>query len=443
MENTDENRNQIFNFDTKHPLDNNNFLKVEAEKLDFYYCLTFRISKLSSIKNLYGYATGILLINTLFDKLLSTLEFFKVVYSYDSKLILFLPFENTDINNPNKRIEEIVGVIEKITSSLGNKITLKGIKEPLLVKYYIGACANEKRSLIETLYDLIKFSEIAMENSRYLNTHYTIADETFITEEKDNLDLSFSIMEGLAKDEFVPYYNPIINTKSSKIIGCECISIWEKDRYRVIPPAKFIDNAVQKGVLCLIDQKVIEKSILDYKNWLQNDIVDNKFNIVFNLTLYTMFTLDFEKIASIIEMEKLGIDNFHFSIEGTIIRNRQAIIKLQELKNKGFKLAIDNFGSCKTPTSSILEVNFDTLKLSNMIIPKYEVTPKHNMLSKMFVELAEDLQCNTVAQGIENKQQLNFIINFKYSAVQGFYFSPPLKASDYEIFLKKYRNGLW
>ncbi len=438
MENS---KNSVFYLNTRHKYDNDNLLKISAEKLDLYYCIALQLSSINLYKNIYGHEVALDIVERIFKKIFLMFSNYKVVYSYGEQVVFLLEF-TTLHQDAQLKNSEVFETVDKLLQQFDERIALPDIATSILIKTSIGACFSDVRGNVKTLLDLIKYSEIAMEHSKLKNTFFTLADDVFIAQEKDDLELSSTLIQGIDMMEFSPYYQPIIDTKNNIVVACDCFPVWEKDKYRIIPASRFAESALNQNLLHIIDQSVIEKAILDYSNWVNANIVNKNFIIVFNLSRNSLFKLDFSSIYNLIVSYNISSENFQFCIEGPTIKTAHAISKLQELKTYGFKLAIDNFGSCQTPTTALLKVNFDTMKLSNMLLPKYEVTSKHKVLSRLFIELAEDLQCDTVAQGIENKEQLAFINNYNFGAVQGYYFTPPIKASEIKLFLLKYINGL-
>ncbi len=416
---------------------------IDKGELNKHFVINFKIIKANFYQKYYGYAITNTLIMIVKERLTSLFKKYKVVDNSYTQITIAVPYENEEkVEEHDYRFGTLQTICEHIKEQFSEPFSIEGYLDGVTIPYHFGACCNGERNELIDMYDMIKFAEIAMNIAKDQNQHYTIADDALIFEEKDVMELSEVIFKGIEDGEFVPFYQPIVSSKTTKIVGCESLARWRKDKYRVIVPNKFVDYANQKDILSLIDEQIIRKAINDFKNWNDEGLINKKFVMVFNLSLRSLFTIDFEKIKKRILDIGAKPSNFQFDIDGEVLSEVQTYSKLDYLKQLGFSLAIDNLGSVNASIYSLLNVDFDTIKVSKNVLPQENVTEKHVIINKIVKDLAENLDSNTVIQGVVNKKQLLFAEEFEYDAIQGYYFSLPQSVDEFTVFLNKYKDGI-
>lgn len=246
------------------------------------------------------------------------------------------------------------------------------------------------------------------------------------------------IKEGIKLNEFKLVYQPKFNMKSNKVIGAEVLIRWNKSDGNVIYPDKFVEKLENENLIYLIDYYMIEQSLKKLHQW-SNLMNGNIVPISINLSKSTLMRLDFiDTLKSFIE--KYNIDLKYLEFE--ITEREYVDFSIQEINDKvgivrdlGIKVSLDDFGSGHSNLSFSMNINLDSIKIDKSIINQVGKNEKINYLLKFLLELANNYNIGLVAEGIETKEQVEFLINSGYELGQGYYFSRPI---DVDLFEREY-----
>lgn len=348
------------------------------------------------------------------DNLLNTLKYDKNIYNYDSNYI------------------------EKNYRDCYESLKSKKIKNFVIYPYNIGDKSygyiyvdnNENIDEFKKIIDLIIFMLTkSIEKMYYIKNNGNYNEVTNFYEE---------IKEGIKLNEFKLVYQPKFNMKSNKVIGAEVLIRWNKSDGNVIYPDKFVEKLENENLIYLIDYYMIEQSLKKLHQW-SNLMNGNIVPISINLSKSTLMRLDFiDTLKSFIE--KYNIDLKYLEFE--ITEREYVDFSIQEINDKvgivrdlGIKVSLDDFGSGHSNLSFSMNINLDSIKIDKSIINQVGKNEKINYLLKFLLELANNYNIGLVAEGIETKEQVEFLINSGYELGQGYYFSRPI---DVDLFEREY-----
>jgi len=257
---------------------------------------------------------------------------------------------------------------------------------------------------------------------------YLFYDEE-LKEEVEKINYAKSLINrALENDNFIFYFQPYISIKDNKIKGCEALlRIKEKDE--VILPGVFIDYAEKKGIIKRIEKVMYDKLVNFYSKEIDIPISFNVSAVSFR-DEHHMKMFEFSKDFTIELTEREIANNITFT---------QYIF--EELKSKGFKIAIDDFGSGYSSLSYIKDLSFDTLKIDIAFIRNILKSKKDLAIVKIIINLAKELNLKTIAEGVETKEQVEILKELGCDYIQGFYFAKPMSLEELKRFLKEYNNG--
>ena len=270
---------------------------------------------------------------------------------------------------------------------------------------------------IDTGFDdsILKNAQIAISLVRqYSRNNYLIYKHDFLNQDK--IDWINKIKKFLEEDNLIVYYQPIVDNKTGKI-KYECLSRFSENGL-IIPPYKFLEASKITGTLSLITKNVIEKS---FKFFSGTEI---EFSI--NITAE-----DFEKG----ELKTILINN----LRKNNIKATQVIIEiledisslkgmcnqLKELRDLGFQIAIDDFGSSSSNLSRIIEFNPDYIKIDGSFIRDLLINKNSLIIVEAIVYICKKADIKTVAEFVHSKEILDKVIELGIDYSQGFYFGEP------------------
>jgi len=288
--------------------------------------------------------------------------------------------------------------------------------------------------------DLLKYADAAMYKAKeegrnnfqfYQNEMTQIAFERVI--------LEAHLREALQNDDFIVYYQPQIDIKTQKLIGMEALVRWEHERLGIVPPSKFISLAEATGLIVELDRFVMRSAIKQFALWYKNGYNPGKLSL--NLTVQQIHQTDF--IVELQEMmDSVGFDINHLTLEVTetqIMKHPDETIKiLKQISQLGISLAIDDFGVAYSSLSQLKKLPLDILKIDQSFIRGLPDSEQDISIAKAIIALAKSLDFKVLAEGVEHKNQRDFLLQEGCDVIQGYYYSRPITAKEIEDkFLKE------
>lgn len=258
---------------------------------------------------------------------------------------------------------------------------------------------------------------------------------------EQELDAMFDA--ALANHDFQVYLQPKMDLKSQRPAGAEALVRWEHPEWGLISPAEFIPLFERTGKICRLDLYVFEEVCRLYKKRRAEGKV--WYPVSVNLSRYHFYEENFlDKFYDIYRACEMPENSIEFELTESmffdpehIVRIKNGIIKMHEM---GFRCSMDDFGSGYSSLGLLKEFDVDTLKLDRSFFLDIS-SQKARDIIRSVVELAAKLRVETVAEGIEETEQMEFLHSVNCDTVQGYIFSKPLPISGFEEWVSKYEDG--
>lgn len=258
-----------------------------------------------------------------------------------------------------------------------------------------------------------------------------------IMKEKEALNRFYRAFE---KKEFVVYFQPKVNLNTREICGAEALVRWINDG-KIIPPIEFIPILEKDGSICRLDFYVLEMVCRTLRRW-----IDEGLQVVRISVNFSRRHLENPDLAqNILEIvNRYGIDHQYIEVELTEsedFRDYVTMSKLvDELKSNGICTSIDDFGTGYSSLNMLKCTNLDLIKIDKSFIPldqEYPQKKKDMLMFEHIVNIAKDLGMDTIAEGIEKEEQLNYLKSVDCDMVQGYLFDKPLPEEEFTKRLKQ------
>ena len=246
--------------------------------------------------------------------------------------------------------------------------------------------------------------------------------------------LESDIKFGLKNGEFIPFYQPKVNIKTGKICGLEALSRWMHEG-TLQSPGTFIPIMEANDSIRRLDLAILKSVCENISGWLSEDIEVPVISVNFSRRNLADPELA-QKIDSVVSSS--GIPKELIEIEVTETVDEFSIVTLRnfvnELHHLGYKVSIDDFGSASSSLTLLREINFDTIKIDKGFVDN----SKNRDLSILsyIVKLAREIDTGIVAEGVEQKQQVDTLNRLGVAVIQGYYFDRPLPKDDIDNRLK-------
>ena len=261
----------------------------------------------------------------------------------------------------------------------------------------------------------------------------TMSDVVFESTKMDS-----EMKKGIENDEFVLHYQPQVNLETGRIIGVEALVRWQNPIKGFIPPNDFIPRAEDNRLIIPLGAMIFKKALLQAKAWREEGIFDGVMAI--NISGVQIEEEDFiETLETILNEERIDTHKIELEItESAIMKNAdQAIIKLKKLKKLGFSIAIDDFGTGYSSLSYLKALPIDKLKIDRSFVKDLPDDKDDVAISKVIIALAKNLELEVLAEGIETKEQKEFLLQNGCDTAQGYLFAKPMDAESFRIFQQK------
>jgi diguanylate cyclase len=288
----------------------------------------------------------------------------------------------------------------------------------------------------EEIDSLLQSANIAMHQAKQQGGNcyqrYTVAIEE---KSYDRLMLEMSLRQALDRNEFILYYQPQVNLKTGKIVAAEALVRWIHPERGLVSPAEFIPLAEETGLIVRLDEWVLKNACEQAQLWQQAGydltIAVNLSGLQFNQPGLT------QRVINIIRDSQLNPHYVEIELtESALVQNPElAICILRDLKNFSLQLSLDDFGTGYSSLSYLQQFPFDTLKIDRSFVRDLMESPKNCAIINAIIQLARQLNLTVIAEGVETREQYNFLKQNQCDLMQGYYFSPPLTLVAFEELL--------
>jgi sensor c-di-GMP phosphodiesterase-like protein len=235
----------------------------------------------------------------------------------------------------------------------------------------------------------------------------------------------------LAKGEFVPYYQPIIDINTGRLSGAEVLVRWKKPDGSIVMPGTFISAMEENGLLVDLCYALMRQSCLDLaESYSRNSSLRVSFNLTAEQFEDDATVAEIRSIfyRSPLKMSQVVLELTERQEPSDFQKTRQIIASLQVL---GCKVALDDVGTGHSGLSAILKLGVDIIKIDKVFVDSMDDDRNSSAIIATLVELARKLGMDTVAEGVENFEQVVELRRRGIRAAQGFVFAPALPISAY------------
>lgn len=256
-------------------------------------------------------------------------------------------------------------------------------------------------------------------------------DTDYIINNENNLLLQVS--NGLKENEFRLLYQPKFEMKNMKLIGVEALIRWHKSNGKLIYPDYFIPQLEEYEKIYIIDYFVIEACMKKIQQWIREGkkIISIAINVSKSTILRDEFLFKVQHWMKIYEIDSKYIE-FEITERECLYDDIQILSeKVDEIKDIGIKVSLDDFGSGSSNILAIANINFNCIKIDKSAIDNIESDKIKNIL----IGLKNIMDKNKVfilAEGVESHEQYSKLMEYGYSYAQGYYLSKPLSPCELE-----------
>lgn len=370
-----------------------------------YIILSFDLTGMKAYNMKFGFEKGDRLIVAVSDLLKTHFE--SQLVSRFGEDHFYVLAENIDIE---KTLHEIFIEAKKIND--GDSLPLRvGIYKDKITNVSI-ACDKAK-----TAADVGRHSYVS---------HFTYFDEKLTSEIEKRDYILNNIDEAIEKGYIRPYYQPIVRTLNSQVADEEALARWEDPKKGLLSPADFIPILESARLIYKLDLCILDHVLADLKRKEEKGQFITPVSI--NISRYDFESCDIVKLVSE-KVKASGYSSDRIIIEITesaAFYNKALLIaKVNRFHEAGFKVWVDDFGSGYSSLNSLQDFSFDGMKIDMGFLSSFKTNSKTPNIIRETIKLAEKIGIDTICEGVETKEELDFLREAGCDKVQGYYFSKP------------------
>ena len=288
---------------------------------------------------------------------------------------------------------------------------------------------------------LLRHADAACAYSKRLGRDgYSIYSPAINMMSRKKMNLETALRRALAKDEMRLHYQPKVHAVTGRLIGMEALLRWYRDDGSLINPQQFIPIAEATGLIVPIGEWVINEACRQHSIWQQQGLTDLKVSV--NVSGHQFRKSSFASIiesalrASSMDANTLMIELTESMLTGDVDRHVRI---LEDIKAIGAGLSIDDFGTGYSSLSYLSHFPIDELKIDRSFIMHVPDSVQQSAIVRAIIIMAQSLNLDVVAEGVESKEQLDFMRELDCDIIQGYFFNRPLPADEFLAYAKRYQ----
>lgn len=243
---------------------------------------------------------------------------------------------------------------------------------------------------------------------------------------------------GLYENEFEPYYQPIVDAKTGEIVSAEMLIRWHHKDFGMVSPAVFIPVIESEGKISVLDNFIVNRGmeLIARRAYQKKKVVPCAINLS-RVDFYD--TLFIESIMERINDLNINPSMIRFEVTESAYTDLEvkSMEYLNNMQSYGIKILLDDYGSGMSSLSMLEDFNFDIIKLDLGFIRKIGINEKAESIIITTIGLAHMIGATVTAEGVETKEQLDFLKSYDCDYIQGYYFYKPMPEKEFEEVLDK------
>lgn len=245
-----------------------------------------------------------------------------------------------------------------------------------------------------------------------------------------------ALQEALEHREFVPWYQPQYDYSAGKIIGAEALVRWKKPTGEVVAPGAFIPVMESNGMISRLDRDIWEQACAQQKRWLDEGIPVLPVSVnISRIDLSHEDTVSF--LCGLIQKYDLPSELLHLEITESAYMDNSSLLfsSIGKLREAGFTIEIDDFGSGFSSLNMLKDIAVDVLKLDIGFLNGN--SSRGGSILSSIVSMAHNLELEVIAEGVETKPQADYLNSIGCTVMQGYLFSKPIPSAAYADLLRE------
>jgi diguanylate cyclase (GGDEF)-like protein len=329
----------------------------------------------------------------------------------------------------------VINVADRVIDSLKKPLKLSGHEVFVSASIGIAVYPNDG----EDVNALLKSADMAMYQAKKQGrNNYQFFSAEMNAELEKKVGIEAKLRSALEKDEFTLHYQPQVELGSGLITGVEALIRWHPGGGELIPPADFIPIAEETSLILEIDRWVLHAACEQMRLWGEAGFVNRRISVNISALHFRRARI-LETVDTALEETGLKADCLELEItEGVLMEDvEEAVSTLGQLRSRGINIAVDDFGTGYSSLSYLKRFPINRIKIDRSFISGVTTDNDDAAITRTIIAMAQNLNREVIAEGVETKEQLDFLRAEGCNQVQGYYFSKPLPADEFKRLIEK------
>lgn len=321
------------------------------------------------------------------------------------------------------RVEDVIGIAQKILDLFLSPIQLKG--HELYITSSIGiSIAPEDGKDSERLFrnaDTAMYRAKEQGRNRY---QFFVPEMNLKVQERLSLETAMRVM--LHDNQLILYYQPLVDLQTGRVIGMEALMRWRHPQWGLISPAQFIPLAEETGLIIPMGEAMLKMACMQIKRWHEDGFPN--LHCAVNVSARQFQRNDLlQTIENALKESRLTPSCLDIELTESIFQSSESTVaSIRNLRTKGVDISIDDFGTGYSSLSYLRRFSVNRLKIDSSFVQDIATDPDDRIIVKTIINLAHNLRLKVIAEGVETREQLDFLREQGCDEMQGYLFSPPL-----------------
>ena len=348
--------------------------------------------------------------------------------------LIFRNIQGSDVN------AELISIVRNLHAKVKMPLQLDG--RELYISVSMSVVVNKDGDCVE---DLLANANAVLRDMKKGGNHGGVQFFTGgIREKAMNLyKLEFEIRKAIQAREFVLVYQPIVDiVNGDRIVGFEALVRWNNSERGVISPGEFIPIAEETGLIVPMGAQILRMACEQTKVWVDMGYENIQVSVNFSAKQFTLDNM-VDDVRRILQETKLNPKNLKLEItEYTALRESEKTIKMMRaLASMGLQISIDDFGTGYSSLAYLKRFPVHTLKMDKSFVDHVTDDVEDASFARMVIGIAHSMNMGLIAEGVETRDQLDFLRSEGCQFIQGYYFSKPLNSEAALAYLRRHYKG--
>ncbi|QGZ42038.1 PAS domain S-box-containing protein/diguanylate cyclase (GGDEF)-like protein [Pseudoduganella flava] len=335
-------------------------------------------------------------------------------------------------------VQGALPVVDKIREAMRQPFDLKG--HEVTVTASIGIAVYPDDGLDADT--LIKYADTAMYRAKEAGRDaFRFFTAEMNAQSLARLDLENALRRAIDNEEFVLYFQPKIDIGTGRISGAEALIRWSRPGHGMVSPALFVPLLEETGLIVRVGTWVIHEACRKIAQWKNSGAGAVQISVNVSGIQFFVGGLE-EEVLKALREHDIPPELLELELtESSLMSNaEETITMLQNLKGLGIKISIDDFGTGYSSLAYLKRFPIDKLKIDIAFVREVTSNPDDAAIVLAIINMAHSMKLKVIAEGVEKDAQLAYLRRHDCDEMQGYYFSRPVPADDFELMLREGRN---